>query len=138
MSTLTERLRIAFADSGKNQADLARAVGVTEGAVTQWLGGGIKTLRAGNALKLSRALNVSPEWLTEGRGPMRSAMNEWLDQQMPNVSAIANGVPPPAPAAYQTALANAIRDHQVSYAFTPQDIALLEDFNLLLIVFFFS
>lgn len=69
---LARRLEQALAamDPRPTQADLARAADVKGPSVHAWLNGPTKSL--GKALlPLSRLLNVTPEWLNTGRGPMR-------------------------------------------------------------------
>lgn len=57
-----------------SQADLARAADVKGPSVHAWLHGPTKSL--GKALlPISRLLDVNPEWLNTGRGPMRPAGN---------------------------------------------------------------
>lgn len=68
---LSDRLRLALEQSGLSQAELARRIGVTPGAVSLWLSGETKALKASNAVLLAKHLGVSPEWLATGRGPMR-------------------------------------------------------------------
>lgn len=54
------------------QADLARAAGVKPPSVTDWLSG--RTKKLGKALvPVARFLSVNPEWLNEGKLPMRPA-----------------------------------------------------------------
>lgn len=51
-------------------ADLARVAGVSKPSVTDWFNG--KTRRLGKALvPIARYLNVNPEWLNEGKLPIR-------------------------------------------------------------------
>jgi DNA-binding transcriptional regulator YdaS (Cro superfamily) len=54
-----------------SQAALARACGVRPPSVTNWLSGRTKRLEGANLLAAARALNVSPDWLSSGNGPMR-------------------------------------------------------------------
>jgi len=51
------------------KSELARLVGVSPSAVTQWESGAIKSLDGDTLLAAARALNVSAEWLAEGRNP---------------------------------------------------------------------
>jgi SOS-response transcriptional repressor LexA len=64
---LKERIREAM---GKmSAADLARAAGVTPGAVTQWLDGTTKSLRAEKAARLEVATGYRAAWIVTGKGP---------------------------------------------------------------------
>lgn len=89
MTTLAERIATALDQSSKTQAELARYVGVTEGAVTQWMSGGVKSLRATSALKISDFLGVSQQWLTTGRGPMRPASGGQPSEPGPEFAPVA-------------------------------------------------
>lgn len=53
-------------------AELARATGKTGGAVTQWLDGTIKSLKADTAAKMETATGYNATWLVTGRGEKRS------------------------------------------------------------------
>jgi transcriptional regulator with XRE-family HTH domain len=73
-TTLKERLELAMAECEPplSQADLARCAGVKPPSVHSWLSGETKSLRANVLMATARALNVLPEWLATGRGPMRA------------------------------------------------------------------
>ena len=66
MSTLQQRLRDALAAKGKSQSELARACGITRGAVNQWLTGTTKALEGSNLTNAAKFLGVSPHWLATG------------------------------------------------------------------------
>jgi phage repressor protein C with HTH and peptisase S24 domain len=72
MKTLAERLKIALAQAGIKQIELARRVGVTRGAVSLWFKGTTTSLEGENLLKTAQILGVSPNWLSSGRGRMIS------------------------------------------------------------------
>lgn len=61
--------RIAYAriTRGLTQDDLAKRVGVTKGAVSQWESGKIKDLTADTLLKLADAVEASERWLLLGK-----------------------------------------------------------------------
>ncbi len=67
--TLAERIREAIQHSGKTQAQIATETGKSPGAVTQWLDGATKSLRADTAAALERATGYSATWLVTGKGP---------------------------------------------------------------------
>lgn len=72
MSTLKERLVEAMKGPPPiRAAALARACGVKQPSVSDWLSGRTKNLEGANLLNAAKALNVSPEWLASGKGPMR-------------------------------------------------------------------
>lgn len=73
MKPLADRLRAALEDSGFNQSELARRVGVSRGAVSLWLNGSTTSLTGDNLLKVASVLGVSANWLASGRGKMKPA-----------------------------------------------------------------
>jgi len=67
--TITDRIREAIAHSGKSQAQIAAETRKSPGAVSQWLDGRIKSLKADTANALERATGYRASWLVTGRGP---------------------------------------------------------------------
>lgn len=65
--TLKERVQWAE-DHGFSQADMARACGITSGAVSQWKSTG-KTIRGDSALALAKLTGWPAEWWLTGKGP---------------------------------------------------------------------
>lgn len=57
-------------------ADIARATGKTPGAVTQWLDGTIKSLKAETAARLEAATGYRATWLVTGKGAKRVGNTE--------------------------------------------------------------
>lgn len=72
MNTLGERIDIALKAIKGTQRELARACGVTPGAVSQWVAGTTK-MSASAAIRASAYLRVSFLWLTEGVGSMNES-----------------------------------------------------------------
>jgi transcriptional regulator with XRE-family HTH domain len=71
-TTLKERLTLAMKGPPVVRVgELARACGVKSPSVSGWLSGATKKLEGANLLNAARKLNVNPEWLATGRGPMR-------------------------------------------------------------------
>lgn len=68
MSSLNERLFERMKELGMSQAELARKVDLTKGAVNQWKKGA-SSPNGENLLKVAKALGVTPEWLATGKGP---------------------------------------------------------------------
>lgn len=66
---LAERIKEAIAHSGKTQAQIATETSKSAGAVTQWLDGTTKSLRADTAAALERATGYRAAWLVTGKGP---------------------------------------------------------------------
>lgn len=71
--TLAERIREAIQHSGKSQAQIATETGKSPGAVTQWLDGSTKSLRADTAAALERATGYNATWLVTGKGTKLAA-----------------------------------------------------------------
>lgn len=66
---MNDRISEAIEASGKTKAEISRLCGVTNAAVTHWLTGDTKTLKADQALALARATGYRADWLLHGRGP---------------------------------------------------------------------
>lgn len=66
---LSDRIREALIGSGKSQAQIAVETRKSPGAVSQWLDGRIKGLRAETAEALERATGYRAAWLVTGKGP---------------------------------------------------------------------
>ena len=66
---LASRLRAAMRDAGVSNIELARECGVSPAAVTRWLKGEIRKLKADNYASAARALGVREEWLRAGKLP---------------------------------------------------------------------
>jgi phage repressor protein C with HTH and peptisase S24 domain len=72
MKTLADRLKLALDQAGIKQIELARRIGITRGAVSLWFKGTTTNLEGENLLKAAQILGVSPNWLSSGRGRMKS------------------------------------------------------------------
>lgn len=66
---LADRIREAIEYSGKTQAQIAQETKKSAGAVTQWLDGTTKSLRAETAEALERATGYRANWIVTGVGP---------------------------------------------------------------------
>lgn len=80
MNTLAERLKQALGLANAKQIDLARACGITKGAVSQWFTGAVTSLEGENLMRAATFLGVSPMWLATGAGKMQK------DNDAPNIS----------------------------------------------------
>ena len=69
-TSITDRLSLAFDRSPLSQADLARVVGLTRGAVNGWLRGRSVNIRPEHLFAVADALGVEARWLATGLGPM--------------------------------------------------------------------
>ncbi|WP_263139865.1 helix-turn-helix transcriptional regulator [Pseudomonas sp. RIT-PI-AD] len=67
-----ERIARAIQLSGKPKVEIARLCEVAPSAVTQWVTGESKTLKAESVFALAKATGFRAEWLTFGTGPERS------------------------------------------------------------------
>ena len=66
-----ERIARAIRDSGKSKSEIAKLCDVAPSAVTQWINGESKTLKAESVFALAKATGYRAEWLTFGVGPER-------------------------------------------------------------------
>lgn len=69
MKTFSERLNAAMNMASLSQAQLAERVGISQPAVQKMASG--KTTGSRKMVEIARALNVRPEWLSAGIGPMK-------------------------------------------------------------------
>jgi transcriptional regulator with XRE-family HTH domain len=83
LTTLADRLRDAMGDEISG-SDLARACGVSPAAVSKWLDGQTKELKAANYVDAARALGVREEWLRTGKVP-RERDADGDDRQLEHV-----------------------------------------------------
>lgn len=82
MKTLPERITHARTQAGLSKAHIARAVGVSSPTVTDWESGKIKTIEAGNLLKLAQVLNVDAQWLQTGKESRKEPSYNLADDAM--------------------------------------------------------
>lgn len=73
--TLGQRIKLARQSADMSQADLARSVGVTRGAVTHWEKDSIGNLKNEHLYAVADATRVNPRWLATGKGSMRPLDN---------------------------------------------------------------
>jgi phage repressor protein C with HTH and peptisase S24 domain len=76
--SLSDRIREAMGK--KTQAELARAVGVTDATVTFWLDGTTRKLSGEKAVLLEKATGYRSTWLISGKGPKRSESAQQQDE----------------------------------------------------------
>lgn len=69
---LGERITAARKAAGLSKSELARRLGRSPSAVTQWESGETKALRGESLIGIAQATGVRAEWLETGRGPMRA------------------------------------------------------------------
>lgn len=82
MSALIERLTQCLGD-GLTQAGLARACGIKGASVSAWMSGKTKKIEGANLLRAAKYLDVNPEWLATGSGPMRGPATPALNHPPP-------------------------------------------------------
>lgn len=66
--TLSERVKLAREKAGMTQAQLARALGISQPSVHDLESGRTKQFRSSTLLKMAKVLGQSPEWLAGGEG----------------------------------------------------------------------
>jgi transcriptional regulator with XRE-family HTH domain len=73
VSEIGERLlKLRREREGLDAAQVARAIGITPSALSQWERGTVKNLRPENLLAAARYFQVSLPWLITGAGPRRT------------------------------------------------------------------
>lgn len=73
--SISERITAAREAAGLSKSELARRLGRSPSAVTQWESGETKALRAESLIGIARETNVRAEWLETGRGSMHDTTN---------------------------------------------------------------
>lgn len=77
----SSRIKEARKRAGMTQRELARIVGVSRPAVSQWESGDTKSLKGENLLKAAEALRVAPEDLVGGRPRVEEERAMYGDQR---------------------------------------------------------
>lgn len=67
---LSQRIARALELSQKSRSQLAKEIGVSASAISQWVSGNIKTLKASSASRIEKATGVRAAWLIDGTQPM--------------------------------------------------------------------
>lgn len=67
--TMGERIKRARTAAGLTQVELAKRVGVSKGAVSQWEADDVKNLRLPNLFAMADATGFSARWIGTGEGP---------------------------------------------------------------------
>lgn len=71
MKSLRERLAAAMQGPPPvSQVELAKAAGVSQPSVNDWLSGKTKSIRGPAQSAVAAKLGVNPDWLATGKGPM--------------------------------------------------------------------
>lgn len=78
---LAERVAAARKFAGLSQAALARAVGVSRSAISQWELGRTGKLTSAHLLKVEEVTKVSARWIAEGAGPTHRGPLDYLQPQ---------------------------------------------------------
>lgn len=76
MTTLDERLRQGMAHASVQATDLAAACGISDAAVSKWLDGQTKNLKANHAFNAAARMGINADWLSTGEGEMLGDGNE--------------------------------------------------------------
>jgi len=72
---LKDRIREAMEGSGLRPLQLARATGKSSGAVSQWMDGTTKSLKAETASMLEKATGYRADWIVTGNGERKVFTN---------------------------------------------------------------
>ncbi|MEW5248891.1 LexA family protein [Microbulbifer sp. 2201CG32-9] len=105
MKTFGERLREARKEAGLTQKALADKVGITKSAISQAELGMTKGLSHTSLVRACRAMDVSAEWLSFGKGAMHpfqspiqstKGLHDPAEQTQPTTGLISNVSPGPA------------------------------------------
>jgi transcriptional regulator with XRE-family HTH domain len=85
---IARRIRNKRIDAGLTVNDLARRIGISKGAMSQWEGGGggVKSYKAEHFLQISRVLKVSPYWLMYGEEQHAGDVSENIAEYSPGLS----------------------------------------------------
>lgn len=74
--TIGHRIRSMRTTQGLSQTKLARAVGLTQGALSQIELGLVRAIKAETLVRLSAAMRTNPQWLQTGKGsPVLEALD---------------------------------------------------------------
>ena len=65
---LKDRIREAMEGAGLKKLEFAKATKRSSGAITQWLDGSTKALKAETAQQIERVTGYSARWIVSGRG----------------------------------------------------------------------
>lgn len=95
--SLSDRIKEAMDSAGLSPADLARATKRTPGAVTQWLDGTTKSLKADTANMIEIATGYRSAWLVTGMGAKKNQTDfaSVVNGETGNVKRFGNGAPAP-------------------------------------------
>jgi transcriptional regulator with XRE-family HTH domain len=83
MKTLAERIQHVLDETGISKAELARAAGLTDAAVTHWLNGDTRSIKGATAAQLETKVGFRAAWLASGKGPKLVAPSEKGDMLLP-------------------------------------------------------
>ncbi|AOY96883.1 repressor [Cupriavidus sp. USMAA2-4] len=72
--TLSERIQTILDETGAEAVALAKAAGVTKGAVSQWLSGQIKSIKLEYAVGIQEAYGYNAVWIVMDKGPKKAAI----------------------------------------------------------------
>lgn len=83
-STLSDRAVKARKHAGLSQADAARRIGISRGAVGQWENGDTKSINSAYLHSAARVYGVRSEWLASGKGDM--TVKREMDKKYPELA----------------------------------------------------
>ncbi|MDP1594153.1 MAG: XRE family transcriptional regulator [Gallionella sp.] len=65
---LKDRIREAIDSSGIRKSHIAKEIGISPSAITQWINGETKKIDSNNLVRLAGIAKVNPVWLATGKG----------------------------------------------------------------------
>lgn len=83
MANWNSRLKGLRLDAKMSKSELARQVGVSPAAVTDWENGVIRALKGENLARICQLYHVNPNWLLHGRGQKHPSANGVPDDRTP-------------------------------------------------------
>lgn len=84
MTTWNSRLKLAMTLRGRDPSELARAAGVKQPSVSEWLSGETRMMGAENAIKVCAFLDIPQEWLFMGIGSIDIVKNDTHKRKLAN------------------------------------------------------
>lgn len=80
-TTLAQRLKTARKAAGLSQGELARRIGISRAAVSQWENGTIQSLDMANLFAVADLCNINARWLALGTGTPTKWINLSPDEK---------------------------------------------------------
>jgi len=72
LKTIAQRISYAIRSTGHNASTIAPLLGISRPAVSLWMSGNTKALKASNLFALADVTGYEAKWLFTGKGPVKS------------------------------------------------------------------